>query len=67
MIQPSRNLQGSAPQMLPGINMPDPSTVAILLVLILAAPYLRHDFARLLRATADILDSPSYDDNSHEP
>ena len=35
-----------------------PTTLAILAVLILAGPYIRRDVARLLRASADVLDTP---------
>lgn len=44
---------------LPEIFDHGPMTLAILAVLILAGPYIRRDVARLLRASADVLDSPA--------
>ena len=43
---------------LPEIFDHGPTTLAILAVLILAGPYIRRDVARLLRASADVLDTP---------
>ena len=44
---------------LPEIFDHGPTTLAVLVVFILAGPYIRRDVARLLRASADVLDTPS--------
>ena len=58
MLPPILTPPGGPATALPDVFNHGPPTLAILAVLILAGPY-RRDVARLLRASADVLDSPA--------
>lgn len=58
MPPPILPLTGELATAVPEIFNHAPTTLAILAVFILAGPYVRRDVARLLRASADVLDTP---------